>query len=147
MNWLPHILLLMAVVLRRISAIQQSQTPPTPLVVAVTNNGGDFQYILSQHDISVLKDLYDATDGVHWHWKTGMNAGAIWNFTVDEPQPCNPQSLWQGLTCLCSNSTLRNDIGYRCTIVELELPSYGLIGHIPSSLGDLQDLELIDLTV
>jgi hypothetical protein len=53
-------------------------------------------------ELLALKDLYYATDGPHWRWKSEqVVTGSPWNFShgVLSHDPCS--ELWQGVECDC----------------------------------------------
>jgi Leucine-rich repeat (LRR) protein len=83
-------------------------------------------------EIAALQDLYDATNGDTWNWD---GAGNKWNFT--DPNPC--ADAWQGVNC----SQIQAD-GF-LHVVALGLYDKGLVGSIPSTIGQLEQLEVFDV--
>ena len=81
-------------------------------------------------EYSALKYLYDSTGGEYWTYY-GTTDGH-WNFS--DPQPCVP-TPWAGLTCDYSN----------VSVVKMYLSGFNLTGTIPASLGNLSQLESLDL--
>jgi Leucine-rich repeat (LRR) protein len=78
-----------------------------------------------------LYDLYEATNGQNWYWKSN---GKIWNFTDSNVNPCIDQ--WQGLVCLSSNTS----------ISKIRLGEYNLVGTIPTSVASFVNLTTFNLT-
>ena len=104
-------------------------------------------------ELSALRDLFYATNGLEWKLNLSAKSGPIWNFshneTVEQKNPCADDSLgypsaWQGIHC--SSSPL--DCYYsveNCTITRVLLDMYNLQGTLPSSIGDLYDLKELSL--
>jgi Leucine-rich repeat (LRR) protein len=86
-----------------------------------------------QSEIDALHDLYQATNGVAWNWH---GRGNKWNFTA--PNPC--ADSWQGVTCSQAVSA-----GY-LHVLDLLLQGFGLAGAIPVTLGDLTQLQQLQLS-
>jgi Leucine-rich repeat (LRR) protein len=86
-----------------------------------------------QSEIDALHDLYQATNGVVWNWH---GRGNKWNFTA--PNPCADN--WQGVTCSQAVSA-----GY-LHVLDLLLQGFGLAGAIPVTLGDLTQLQQLQLS-
>ncbi len=87
---------------------------------------------VSRHEISGLKSLYDATDGIHWRWRLNHTRDGIpWNFTIPDPNPCVDH--WQGVNCNCV-------VESNCTIIGLRLVDYKLNGTIPIGITNLTSL-------
>jgi Leucine-rich repeat (LRR) protein len=87
-----------------------------------------------------LEDLY-AENGPHWRWNL-VQAGVPWNF-AEGANPCADN--WQGV--LCSNLTAVVD-GAECRFVtSLILPVHRVAGTLPLSIGNLTQLEYLDLGV
>jgi Leucine-rich repeat (LRR) protein len=86
-----------------------------------------------QSEIDALHDLYQATNGVAWNWH---GRGNKWNFTA--PNPCADN--WQGVTCSQAVSA-----GY-LHVLDLLLQGFGLAGAIPVTLGDLTQLQQLQLS-
>jgi len=83
-----------------------------------------------------LYDLYTATEGDNWLWNDLYSEyGVPWQFS-NNSDPCVDD--WQGVTC--SNMTGPQ------TITALNLLDYNLVGYIPSSIGNLTDLQYLDLS-
>lgn len=93
-------------------------------------------YSLPSAQFKALEDLYDSTNGVDWSWKGEYLHGAIWNFASSTANPCDN---WQGI--VCTSSCGRDP----CSVLTLELPQYNLRGMLPSSLGNLSDITLLNL--
>lgn len=93
-----------------------------------------------------LYDLYNATHGLFWNWKKDtLSYGSIWEFpatfpvnvsTADLAAPCTQS--WQGVLCALISTD-------HCAVIVLELPSYNLVGSISASLGQLSQLDYLDL--
>jgi Leucine-rich repeat (LRR) protein len=93
-----------------------------------------------------LHSLYTDTQGSNWTWASESSTnGYIWNFTaVTSPKdgasrPCSQN--WQGL--LCSPDPQQPTL---CLVLEISLASYNLMGQLPLSIGNLTDLDVLDLT-
>ena len=75
-----------------------------------------------------------------WLWRNETVYGAKWNFTqaLDGSYINNPCVDWQGIQCInvqgdACNSTLQP--AEACNIVNINLFEYNLMGSVPSSLG------------
>lgn len=75
-----------------------------------------------------LVELYESTNGPNWN--TDSNEGA-WNSQTD---PCE----WEGISCASGNSASQ--------VVSIELVEKGLNGPVPGSIGNLTDLQFLDLS-
>lgn len=92
-------------------------------------------YDLPSSQLLALRDLYDKTDGSNWRWRPAIpRFGYPWNFA--RSTPCDPYYNWQGLKCRCSSTN--------CTVVALNLTTFDLRGYLPSSLGNLVQLEVLN---
>jgi Leucine-rich repeat (LRR) protein/uncharacterized membrane protein len=92
-----------------------------------------------------LHSLYTDTQGSNWTWASESSTnGYIWNFTTvtsskdGASRPCSQN--WQGL--LCSPDPQQPTL---CLVLEISLPSYNLMGQLPLSIGNLTDLDVLDL--
>ena len=87
--------------------------------------------------MTTLQFLYNQTNGNEWNWRPDyVRHGIPWNFTtISEQNPCNRSLPWQGVTCNKNESSI--------TIILL--PFYNLNGTIPTQIGQLSDLEGLDL--
>jgi hypothetical protein len=103
-----------------------------------------------QDEVAALFALYISTSGEFWQWQNEQFQGPRWNFTQDvnglfQDNPCisiPSAETWQGVTCsmvssMCSNQT--------CHITGITLVEFGLNGSIPSEMGHLTALHLLDL--
>ncbi|MBO1350644.1 MAG: putative Ig domain-containing protein, partial [Hormoscilla sp. GUM202] len=81
---------------------------------------------LNPKDYAALKALYNSTSGKRWKNKTG------WDFTSETPDASEVNS-WHGVTV----------VGSRVT--KIQLNKNKLSGTIPSSLGSLGNLQVLDL--
>jgi hypothetical protein len=96
-------------------------------------------------EISVLKQLYQQTNGDNWLWRP-KKIGPQWNFDVPSPNPCNTNgSAWQGITCsklpnFCSSSNSPS-----CSVTSLSLELYGLKGQLPDNWTGMTSLTRIVL--
>ena len=92
---------------------------------------------------NALFDLYNATNGKEWHWRTldlldKKPVGIPWNFS--DPALNNPcVDKWQGISCSFSSPYEHYNI------VGIDLPMRNLTGTLPDSLGTLVQLELLYL--
>ncbi len=75
---------------------------------------------------NALVDLYNATDGAHWTHNDGWK-----NYSSTDP--CD--SPWYGVTCTSANDH----------VIKIELRSNNLTGTIPVSIGNLTQLQYLDL--
>ena len=83
-------------------------------------------------EMSALQDLYVSTNGNEWDWHNS-SFGIPWNFTANS-NPCTEN--WQGVTCrFYSNISTQH-------VTKLLLPDSNLYGTLPSSLMNLNKLEL-----
>jgi Leucine-rich repeat (LRR) protein len=90
-------------------------------------------------EVNVLQDLYMATGGDNWRWKSLFGFGEIWNFT-DGSDPCN--NRWQGVECTAA----RNGTAYdEWRITSLDLQGYKLRGTLPESLVNITELSSLVL--
>ena len=78
-------------------------------------------------EMRALSELFAATRGLRWHVNAGWGCG----------DPCS--SMGWGVHCAWDWHTGRP------TVVELNLPSHGLVGTLPSSMGDLSRLHQLNL--
>ena len=91
----------------------------------------DQRLSLSYTDVEILFELYNATKGENWLWRTGPNAAPIWTFNnLKQQNPCADDSFgesnisaWQGLTCdstpdLCYSGVIN------CSITWINLSEY-----------------------
>ena len=91
------------------------------------NNPPSDDNLLDAKDYAALKALYTSTSGRRWKNKTG------WNFTSETPPDANVVSRWHGVTV----------VGDRVT--KIQLSQNDLSGTLPSALGDLGNLQVLDL--
>lgn len=83
----------------------------------------------SSSDLAILKELYEVTEGQNWTYRgVGMANGIPWDFSQPNPNPCAQN--WAFITC------------FSCIMYDLLLENANLIGTIPSSLGNLTQLEV-----
>ena len=105
--------------------------------IHVESSVSSTNYTLATTEVLALQSLYLSTNGSQWAWRNTTEYGRIWNFSDPLTNPCDH---WQGVTC---NSTCTAVSG--CHVVSLALPSYRLMGSIPSSISDLSRLKTLDL--
>jgi hypothetical protein len=121
-------------------------------VVAVGN------YTVPQPEIDALFDLYQATNGPGWKWRTtpvytdlpfhipdvpfdleNATLGIPWNFTdLTRNNPCRDR--WQGINC----TTAYPFEVYHIYIIHLT--AVNLIGTLPESIGLFPELAILSLT-
>lgn len=85
-------------------------------------------------EYEALRDIFTSTGGDDWVWKAGP--GKQWDFSVYE-DPCTEH--WQGIVCNLSTTLNASHVS------QLLLPGYGLVGHIPESLGNFSMMQRINL--
>lgn len=97
-------------------------------------------------EINALEAFYNSTGGGNWSWPYGLEGR--WNFTVADPQPCSPTDTWQGLECLCSNTSSSSDFSYdySCSVMYLQIDDFNLNGFIPCGITNLSNLEFLELS-
>jgi Leucine-rich repeat (LRR) protein len=98
-------------------------------------------YVFSPVQVQALNELYVGTEGTNWDWVKDPAVGIPWNFSVPNPNPCT--SHWQGI--ICNSKTTCTDVA-PCTILHLVLKNYNLIGTLSSTIGNLINLEVFDLS-
>jgi Leucine-rich repeat (LRR) protein len=86
---------------------------------------------------AALAALFNSTAGMDWMWDPPLPSPTVWNFPSPLSAPCSES--WQGLAC---SSNLNSD---RCDVTEILLPGYGLMGPIPSELGNIVSLNILEL--
>jgi hypothetical protein len=86
-------------------------------------------------EYQALYDLYNSTEGPHWHWNTS-SSDIPWDFSNSSSDPC--KNHWQGLLCDCVN------VNY-CTIEAISLSNYSLIGTLPPSISQFLNLTTLAL--
>eukprot|EP00981_Chlorochromonas_danica_P016192 scaffold16024_cov258-Ochromonas_danica.AAC.2 len=95
---------------------------------------------LPQWELDVLHDLYNSTQGEYWIW-----TGVPWNFSESNPDPCSED--WEGVTC---HVVCRNSVNGSRSCVEhvyyIVLSNNNMIGSLPSSLGQLQQMRHLEVT-
>ncbi len=99
-------------------------------------------YSLPGEEYSALQNLYESTHGQFWVWeKPYIEFGYPWNFTnAGTPEnPCNPNQLWQGITCSSSCKTIP------CNIIQIDLTEKHMDGTLPKSIGDFSKLTVLTL--
>ncbi len=80
-------------------------------------------YSIPSSEFNALKDLYLATDGIYWKWKTPYTSyGYPWNFDNPTQNPCNISHIWQGIICSSSCET------QPCSVMSLSLSATHLNG-------------------
>ena len=95
---------------------------------------------LSDYEYQSLKDIYDDNGGEYWVWG---KRGPIWNFD-SRIDPCNDgNEAWQGIKCSADPSECAVST---CSVTSLILTGYNLTGQLPSSLGLLFQLTVLDLS-
>lgn len=91
-------------------------------------------------EVEALRHLYEATNGNSWSYSTG--SGATWNFSLPDVlvNPCYEQ--WNGLKCTqaaqeCDTSS--------CSIQEISLITFNMVGSIPRTVSQLTALKRISV--
>lgn len=107
----------------------------TVVVVVLLESSCYSQGNVSPVELSALQELYVGTGGSLWVYSSRIN-GTEWNFNTANPNPCYP--LWYGLKCNCVDDL--------CNIVSLILAETNLQGVLENSLGNLIQLEVLDLS-
>jgi hypothetical protein len=96
-------------------------------------------YNVPSSQILALQDLYNHTNGSQWMWKTPESIyGAIWNFSLSNPNPC--AARWQGISC-SSNCSVTP-----CMITGIELDDYDLNGRLVPSIGNISSLQRLTIS-
>ena len=96
-------------------------------------------------EILVLKDIFEAAGGDSWLWSEDATDGVKWNFSVPDlssVDPCKEGAQWQRVRCSHasgSSASLKH-------ILEVNLTTFGLIGTLPSTLGNLTALTFLSFT-
>jgi Leucine-rich repeat (LRR) protein len=102
---------------------------------------------ISTTEYESLQDLFVACDGSKWLWNSSESTSTHWTFPSSLNAPCADR--WQGIQC---NYTDYFDINgtsadLNCTIVSINLESYGLSGYLPGSVGNFTNLQYFDVGV
>lgn len=99
------------------------------LAVSKSNN-------IPKAQLNALLELYYQTNGPYWSWYN-TSTSVPWNVTDPNANPCLDN--WQGVTCQPST-------GFGPKVVaELKLSSHNISGPLPSSIGNLNNLTILDL--
>jgi Leucine-rich repeat (LRR) protein len=80
-------------------------------------------------EYNALYDLYNATNGPNWNWRT---VGEQWNFTGSH-NPCSEE--WQGIECSLCVTT--------CNVIAFSLANYSMSGTLPSSIGSFAQVDIV----
>jgi Leucine-rich repeat (LRR) protein len=111
-------------------------------------SGSDCVGLISEVEYNALEALYNSTDGENWRWlpDTGGNA-SHWHFPATVEEPCGAVT-WEGLRCNVTDVEDDHAVagGAGCYIRALSLETHNLVGFVPSSLGTLSQLEILDLS-
>lgn len=104
---------------------------------------------ISNNELIALEELYISTNGSNWIWRnqTGPNTGAVWSFEDAQQDPCADDSTgtllnWQGIGCNLSPLVCARS---KCKIIEIQLSLYDLRGSLPSEIGYLTNLEILNI--
>ena len=90
---------------------------------------------VSSVEMSSLEDLWLSTGGESWSYYFAPSFATKWNFTGNH-NPCAEQ--WFGIYyCTCGSDY--------CSISSITLSNANLIGSIPYSIGNLSNLQYLDL--
>jgi Leucine-rich repeat (LRR) protein len=111
------------------------------VVVAVGAPGAEGGCVgnISKSAYAALEDFYDSLDGANWLWNYSDLSATVWTFPSGLNQQCSYRP-WYGLACEAVVDPLA-----ACDIVSLSLPSFGLTGDLPDSLGVLTKLTVLSL--
>jgi len=113
------------------SSINNSTVHNTQLSLSTTVN-------IPVAEWNALYDLYNATNGPDWQWSDIPSQGIVWNFSsYSLNNPCVDQ--WQGISC-----NITSPLQYY-HISSIELPSYNLVGTLPSTLNAFVSLQQMNL--
>ena len=109
---------------------------PTTIITETT------AYNLPSAEYQALYDLFNATHGSYWQWVQPYSVyGYPWTFQNPSNNPCSESYPWQGVGCTSSCMTSP------CYVYNLTLSAHNLTGSIPSTLSNLTQLALIDLSI
>lgn len=101
-------------------------------------NEAQYQALQSSEDLNeaqyqALQTLYASTKGIFWTWQD--MGGRPWRFDIYE-NPCDPDNIWEGLTCDESGTS----------IIQISLPKHNITGSLPpdvfTSLTSLLQIKL-----
>jgi Leucine-rich repeat (LRR) protein len=97
---------------------------------------------ISEVEYTALEALYDSTDGENWRWRSvgGGGVASHWHFPATLNEPCGTDT-WDGLKC---NSSALDDVG--CYVSAVSLSEHNLVGPVPTAIGTLTQLEILDLS-
>jgi Leucine-rich repeat (LRR) protein len=107
------------------------------------------KYSITENELGALHSLYYSTDGDNWKWRNQSIFGPKWSFNYSFQQdPCADDSVdgtpasWQGVTCnnpaaMCFSGS------FNCSVTELELSEFNLVGTLPDDLTLLFNLNTL----
>ena len=128
----------------RVSAINSEGTGPASNVVTGTTDAGNAASN-ADTDRAALGALYNATNGANWHdkdnWQSGAPMGEWHGVTTDSDGRVTHLSLYNNQL----TGEIPAELGNLTNLEGLQLRTNQLTGEIPAELGNLTNLELLTL--
>ncbi len=98
---------------------------------------------LSEAEFQALEALYVSGSGINWMWNPPPPSKTVWTFPSNRSVPCSHK--WQGLDCEVVEKVNGIVCVGCCTVRDIKLTNFNLVGFLPHEIGNLTNLQILDL--